>query len=161
MTERQSHFLPECFADTLLVKMLIKYTPNHQANIAEVFKSLKGPFANKKAIGIIDDDKRKDVYYKKFTIVTETDYYRHLSHPNKKHHLIVLKKACDSFIYNCAQSLDVDHPYLKNFELLKRRAKSVNVDTDNDFKNLINTLIQKKAAPLMEIQAILLEQITH
>lgn len=151
----QPHLLPECFADTLLVNMLIRSTTNHKRSIAQVFVALKTDFKNRKAIGIIDDDKDKDAYYKEFEVKTETDFYRHLVHPNKKHELIVIKKAVEDFLVRCAASVQVEHKLLKDINTLKRITKSQKVSNDPEFKNAINTLIQKKAAPLMQIRAIL------
>ena len=155
----QPHILPECFADTLLVNMLIKSTANHKRSITQVFGALKKDFKNRKAIGVIDDDKSKDDYYKEFKIEKDTSNYRYLIHKSKPHYLLVLKKDFERLIFSCAEQTSVKHSYLKDLGTLKRITKSANVHQNNEFKNLLNTLIQKKAPPLLEIQSILLEHL--
>ncbi len=152
----QPHLLPECYADTLLVNMLIRAEANHKRSISQVFVALKEDFKNRKAIGVIDDDKAKDDYYKEFNIESESQFFRHLKHPNDKHQLIVLKKDFEWFIMRCAASVAVEHKLLKDIQSLKKVTKAINIGTNSEFKNLLNTLIQKKAAPLMQIQQILL-----
>jgi hypothetical protein len=154
--EPMDGLLPECYGDTLLVEMLVKHEANHQKGISSVLKTMESKFKDRKAIGIIDDDKVKYTYYNEFTIkVSEDEYYRHVSHPNKKHDLIILKKDLEHFLIASAELADVKHKYLASVNILKKHSKSIN--PDNDFKNLINTLIQKKAKPLMEIQDIILK----
>jgi hypothetical protein len=157
----QPHLLPECHADTLLVNMLIKSTAAHQPSINEVFKTLKIFAAKKrKAVGIIDDDKRKDrdPFYKEFTLINANkENYKYLSHTNGIHHLIVTKgKGFERFITYCAEEVNVKHKLLNDFERLKYLAKSPNVHSDPDFKDLLNTLIQRKSPTLIEIRDILM-----
>lgn len=148
--------MPECYADTLLVHMLLKETANHQASISGVFKTLKSKaFKERKAVGIIDDDKRKDDYYKQFKIIQETESFNYLAHPNKLHYLIVLKPALEGFLTQCGFAAGVRHRLLNNKEQLKKALKNMNVGRDNDVKDLLNILFQKKALPLMKIKKIL------
>jgi len=147
--------MPECFADTLLVDMLIGSTSSHKRSITQVFAAFKKEFSNRRAVGIIDDDKKKDAYYNEFNITEETDCYRYLAHPNKRHFLIVIKKDLEDLIIKCAKTADIEHKLLGSVQQLKRVTKDMNVSKNTEVKDLINTLIQKKVKPLVEIQKIL------
>jgi len=158
----QPHLLPECHADTLLVNMLIKSTAAHQPNINEVFKTLK-IFVEKKrkAVGIIDDDKRKDrdPFYKEFKVVVEKINYKHLRHKNGHELIVTSGKGFEKFITLCAKESDVKHKLLNDFERLKQLSKSPAVHSNPDFKDLLNTLIQRQSPTLIEIRDILMRHV--
>jgi hypothetical protein len=153
--------LPECNADTLLVNMLIGATTAHNRGINTVFATLKKfESNNKKAIGVIDDDKRKDKdpYYKKYKLKKEYLCFKHLQHPNGIQELIVTHgKGFEKFIMRVAEEADVQHKLLKDFDRLKILAKSEAAKTDTDLKNLLNTLIQKNPPTLIYIREILMK----
>jgi hypothetical protein len=158
MKEHQPHLLPECFGDTLLVNTLIDADCNHKRSISQVFVTLKSDkFRKKKAVGIIDDDKRKDVYFKEFKIMKDTDCFKYLKHPNNLHFLIVLKKDLEDLLVKCGDSTGATHRLLRDKGLLKKAMKSINVGNDPEVKDLLNTLLQKKAEPLLKIKSILEE----
>jgi hypothetical protein len=155
MKESQDHLLPECFGDTMLINTLIKADCNHKPSISQVFITLKVHFKNRKAVGIIDDDKKKDDYYKEFKIIEETNYFRYLAHPNKLHFLIVLIPALEVFLIRCGNDYGVKHRLLNDSEQLKKVMKDMNVGTNGEVKGLLNDLLQKKAEPLIRIKQIL------
>ena len=63
--------IPECFADTLLIEMLVptKTRYNHQHSCFKVEATMKT--INKFAVGIIDRDKRQIKYLDEFQIIDE------------------------------------------------------------------------------------------
>jgi hypothetical protein len=154
MKDPQPHLLPECFGDTFLVNTLANADSNHKRSISQVFVALKNEFSKRKALGIIDDDKRKDAYYEEFKIVEETECYKYLAHPNKLHFLIVIKKDLEDLLIKCGNSTGVKHRLL-DVGPLKKAMKSMNVSKDPEVMDLLNTLIQKKAEPLLQIKSIL------
>lgn len=156
---KQPQILPECFGDTTLVNILIKSTSNHKRSISQVFVALKTDFSKRKCIGIIDDDKAKDKYYEEFVVVKETLTYRHLKHPKKHQEIIVLKKDLEHFLVNCAKSVKVEHELTSSVKVLKSHTKKQSIQANLKFKDLINTLIQKRTAPLIEVQAILMNHV--
>ena len=72
----------ECYADSLLIEMLGFKKPNHQFGINEVIKRLLATKTNK-AIGIIDDDKKKTALtFKDFVLVEEKESMCLLHYPS-------------------------------------------------------------------------------
>ena len=154
MKNPQPHLLPECFGDTFLVNTLADADSNHKRSITQVFAALKNEFSKRKAVGIIDDDRKKDAYYNEFIVVEETDCFKHMAHPNKLHFLIVIKKDLEDLIIKCGEKTKTKHRLL-DVGPLKRAMKSMNVSKDPEVKDLLNTLLQKKAEPLLRIGKIL------
>lgn len=152
------HVLPECYADTLLVNRLIQSTTNHKHSISKVFAALKGTFKNRTAIGIIDDDKRKDNYFNSFISIENNPLFRYMRHPNGKHFIIAIKGGgIEKLIIQCAKEVEYEHPLLADFEKLKAKSKSINEDPE--IREIINRLIQKKSATLMDLKNILLQHL--
>ncbi|MBS1685858.1 MAG: hypothetical protein JSS76_14005 [Bacteroidetes bacterium] len=154
------HLLPECYADTFLVNRLINAESNHQRGINAVFATLKSRAAKKqKGLGLIDDDKLKEklAYYKEYTLIHDYPCFRYMGHPSGIHFLIVTKGGgFEAFIKLCAEESGVEHRLLSDFRRLRILAKSPTVHQNKDFKDLVNTLIQKKSPTLMEIKRLLL-----
>jgi hypothetical protein len=152
------HVLPECYADTLLVNRLIQSTTNHKHSISKVFKALKETFSNSRAIGIIDDDKKKDYYFNSFKVLKDGPFFRYLAHPNGKHFIIAIKGGgIEKLILQGAKEVNFDHPLLADFEKFKLKSKSINEDIE--IRSIINALIKSKAPTLMDIKKILFQHI--
>ena len=77
----EPRIIPECYADTLLIKSVGYQLPNHQHSIGEVANLMVKNYKNKKVIGVIDNDKTKPSYFKDFEEI------------KKAHNLILKKKS--------------------------------------------------------------------
>lgn len=153
--KKQLHLLPECYADTLLVNRLIQSFSNHKHSISKVFAALKEAFKDKIALGIIDDDKKKDKYFYEFKLLADKTHFRYLAHPNGLHYIIAIKGGgIEKLIISCAEEVSFTHPLLEDIELLKAKSKSIN--EDGELRKIINSLIQMQSPTLMEIREILL-----
>jgi len=94
-----SNIYTECWADSLLIEMLGYKKPNHQFGINEVIKQLLHTKVNK-AIGIIDDDKKKTApIFKNFSLIDEKESMRLLQFPSSNKYLILLKPAFEKWVF--------------------------------------------------------------
>ncbi len=57
--ERINCIIPECYADTNLINLLIGKDCNHQKGCPNVCKTMAHKFNNEFAVGIIDKDKHE------------------------------------------------------------------------------------------------------
>ncbi|MBS1594664.1 MAG: hypothetical protein JST90_10075 [Bacteroidetes bacterium] len=138
--------------------MLAKSEPIHQPGIGDVFNSLQHSAKKLKAIGVIDEGKRNKVftYYREFAVKKTYPNFKLLTHPNGLHSLIETKgEGFEKFITLCADEAVVKHKILADFKRLRQLAKSPAAEFNQDLKDLINTLIQKKSPTLLKMREIL------
>jgi hypothetical protein len=129
--------------------------PNHAPNIQQVCLALakKGP--KEKAIGFIDSDKKKPKYYDEFKMVDMAKNVQLLKHKNKDQYLVVVKPAMDGFIFSLCTDLEIDtskYRLPKKFEAFLSFTKKESIKKDTNFKNLLNTIKQKKAPAVEKIR---------
>jgi len=153
--ERWIQLLPECYADTLLVEMLGFKYPNHRSSINEVANAMlhKG-YKNQLAIGIIDEDKRQPKYFSEFETIDSSDRLTLKKHPDKHHFLIILSPAFEKFIAFAAEAVEVsleDYGFDRE-KYFKSICKSQQVASNQDVKQLLNTINQKESPPTEQIK---------
>lgn len=148
------NLLPECYGDTLLVEMLGFKRPNHQTSgIGQVIKVMKERYSTRLAIGIIDADKKiTPSYYKEFHLAEEKNGLKLLKHQDRNHYLIMVAPALEGFILQAAEDVGIQQKPFDNLKNLKRITKSIHVRQNQDFKNFLNRLRQKKAPGFITIQ---------
>jgi hypothetical protein len=125
--------------------------PNHQTNgIGEVLRVIEKDFLKQKAVGIIDNDKAnkelKAKFFGQFQKEKEENHLIRLKHPDRQSYLILLCPALERFILFSAKECGIPEneiPYTK--ERLRRLAKSKDVEKDQQLKQFLNRIIQKKA----------------
>ncbi len=148
---RNLQILPECHADTLLIDMLGFKYPNHQASINNVANTMLKKYDKRLAIGIIDNDKKQPTYFKSFQQIQHKDGLILKKHPKQKHFLIIVSPVFEKWIFKLADSVEV-LPSKYGFASLKqfqRSTKSIHVAKNQQVKQFINTLKQKKAKGMM------------
>ncbi len=149
--KKSPRILPECYCDTLLVMLLMQIIPNHQTNgISGVLSRMEKDFSKQKAVGIIDNDKViKEVrakFCEKFEKVDENNLLIKMKHKEHQNYLILLCPALERFILISARECGIPEneiPYTE--ERLRRLAKSRDVENDQNLKQFLNRIIQKKA----------------
>lgn len=148
--DREPRILPECYADTLLIRIALAVKANHQSNISNVAKALKTNYKNRLAIGIVDNDKTQSAYFKEFDKIKEKDGLILKKHPNKKHYLIYLNPAFEQWVFDAAEVLGVEPAKYKirNIKYFKKVSKDINVENNQQVKNFLNTIKQKKNSPV-------------
>ena len=149
---REYRIIPECHIDTLITQSILDLKVNHAASSGAVANKMKGDFAKKKALGIVDNDKKRvPNYFSEFELIEETKGLQFKKHKEREHYLIIVSPAADKWIYNSAIDLGIDltaSPYkIKNFKGFLRLTKSHKVAENQSIKDLLNTLKQKKGSP--------------
>ncbi len=148
--------LPECEGNTLLIEMLGYKNPNHTSNIGQVAKKLQDNFTNRTAIGIIDKDKSSiPSYFRAFDLIDSFDYLEFKKHPEKSHYIIMLIPAFEDFILQVADDIDVS---IKNYKFntekyFREQCKKQNTRSNQNLKNFLNTINQKRAPSTEKIKA--------
>ena len=154
---RYPNLIPECNVDTAFVEMLGYIDPNHAPDISTVSSILEAKNANQRAIGFIDNDKKKPKYISQFKVFDNgIGNVKLLKHPAKEQYLVVVHPAMDKFIYDLCGVLGVNLSHygfpreLKTFIAFTKRRS---IKTDKNFKNLLNTIKQKNPPEIARIQA--------
>ena len=70
----------------------------------------------------------------------------------KNHYLIMIAPALEGFILRAAADVDIQQKPFDNLKSLKRITKSIHISQNQDFKNFLNRLRQKKAPGFITIQ---------
>ncbi|MCB9231957.1 MAG: hypothetical protein H6581_09855 [Bacteroidia bacterium] len=150
-----SRILPECYADTCLVRVLIRENvTNHNCSKGQVANLMRdNKRLQSKALGIVDHDPtRKNVpnYFKTFQLVEESHDLRKLKHPEKNQYLIEICPAFETWILNCAELVN----YTKGMDLnqLKKLTKTMKSTDDPVLKQYLQVLLDKKSPPVLTLQ---------
>ncbi len=146
------NILPECFADTEMIKIIGFKRANHCPSIGAVANKMKKNYKNRLAIGIVDRDKPGTIpsYFNNFEVIGDFEGFQVKNLPHTKHYLIVIEPALEQWIIDTAFTLDIP---LKRYgfdtlKKLKRITKNQHVGRNENFKDLINRMHQKKSSPL-------------
>lgn len=154
--------IPECYADTLLVEVLGFSRPNHQLGIGVVFNEIRKKFEKRRAVGIIDDDKRKPKDLDLFKFVVEQAGIKKLRSSNLPNTtILIISPAFENWVFENARSVEVD-PGKYGFRSgkdLQKACKRIDVNKDEQVKQLLNALKQKKAPGFECLQAWITEAI--
>ena len=148
------NILPECYADTLLIEMLLSGRPNHQMGIGQVNRMLSTKFKNRPALGIVDNDKRKPSDFEQYELIEEIHDIQKRQHKEHSHTLLVITPAFEDWVFENSAAVSVD---LAKFgfgdrKKFKKASKDQNVSHNQQMKQFLNTLIQKKAPGLMQLR---------
>lgn len=145
----EEFLIPECYVDTELIRIIRSKLPRHEQGISKVIGILEEKRnVNKKLIGVVDKDKQKHSHFSDFKVVKETTHLILKKHKERKHYLIVICPAIEVWLLDCAKMVEARHDF-DSLESLKRLAKRTIVDSK--VKNFINTLKQKQAPPMVQI----------
>ncbi len=139
-------FIPECFAETEMVKMLFDITPrdvlNHADGIHSVSKALKKQdnrgFIN---IGFTDNDKRNlPPYFDEFHVVDQIENVVLKKHPHSNDYLIIVSPAIEEFLLTQLKQLgktplDFDLP--NEFKLFRHKLKKHTIGFHEGYKRML------------------------
>lgn len=140
---RSLDIIPECSIDTTLVESITsdyqsKFYYNHQKGCNTVCKEMRDRFADSFAVGIIDDDKKKDKYIEEFNVVNFNLQIevpiKLLKHNNKNHYIILVQEDAESFILNAFLESGVE-PSLYGLPNNKKELKDNFTEFDFDRKH--------------------------
>ena len=139
----KTNIMPECYVDTNLIEYLIGDTVGHQHCCSKVVGTMKRVFADRFAVGIIDDDKVEMGYVNECELIALTHHLKLMKHKEKPHYIILVNPAIDGFIMDCAKEMGLnikEYNLPENFNAFKKRAKSTTSARDKDFRQLFVAL---------------------
>lgn len=137
MSKRHVEILPECYVDTTLISILLGNGVSHKMGCPSVAKEMQsGRLADRFAVGIVDNDKRKLPFFEQFTIVAENSNLHLFRHPQKPQFLIKIggeAEAIETFVLACAKEAGIDLSlYGLEPDLESLKAKTKNTASVND-----------------------------
>ncbi|MBC7568376.1 MAG: hypothetical protein H7319_01415 [Spirosoma sp.] len=167
MPDRPTLFLPECHADTALIRFLFPdpLLTIHTTGCPDVARTMKLPRADDyRLIGIVDNDKKLMMHCKGFfgyfDVIEEVDRLSVRKHPETAQHIVIIDKAIETFLlWNAAQiSLDVSlFGFATDIKRLGNQLKTPAIETDPDYQKLLAELFDKKAPGFVSLQRVLTE----
>ncbi len=156
-------FYPECHADTALIIFLVQNSEliEHAAGINEVAKSLETAKSDTvRLIGIIDNDKHKPRYFCQFETIKEENKICFLHKPDTNQFLLIIDKAIESFLLWNAEQVGVnvaDYGFSPDVKRFGNKLKSVNIETDPNYIQLLADLHAQNAPGIITLQTLLHE----
>ena len=94
----EPRIMPECYADSLLIKSIGYQGANHQHGIGEVARLMIKNYTNKKVIGIVDNDKTMPRYFDGFKEIKRGEGLIVKRKTGTKHYLIIVCKDFEDWI---------------------------------------------------------------
>lgn len=141
---RINYIIPECYIDTNLIKTLLNVDGvNHQKGCNQVCKVIKEKFADKFAVGIIDNDKMKPPYLSEFKEIAHSEHIALFKHPQKAHFIITISPAMEGFILDNAQANDIvlsEYNLPSDLDAMKLITKDVQSDKEPRFRKFFYTM---------------------
>lgn len=170
MPDRPVLFLPECHADTTLIRFLFPdpLLVIHESGCPEVARTMMSPRASDYLlIGIVDNDKKLGIHHKGFfrgfEVIGEQDKLSVRKHPNTNQYIIVVDKAIESFLIWNAEQVGLDlsaYSFASTVKLLGNQLKLPTIETDPNYLSLLTDLHARQAPGFLTLERILNDIIT-
>lgn len=148
--------MPECYADTNLINVLVGKMCNHQKGCATVCKTLNERLQNQFAIAIIDRDKRQPNAIKQYDEIAQTPSLIICKHRERPHYLILINPAIEEFILSAANELGLnlkDYNMSSDLDELKKITKTIAAKDNKSLSRLYRDL--KVASNFAQLNAVL------
>lgn len=165
MLERAIQYLPECHADTALLRHFI---PDHSFSIhclgcPEVANTMLSVKADEyRLIGLVDNDNDLDTrckgFFKSFTVVEQDNRIVLRENSIRQQYLIVIDKAIESFLIWNAERVGVDmesYGFVPTVKQLRRQTKLPAIETDPNYRQLLTDLHTRQAPGFLTLERIL------
>ncbi|MDQ6479637.1 hypothetical protein [Dyadobacter sp. LHD-138] len=153
-------FIPECYADTTLVRFLTKNDTRviHASGYPEVGTTMRNAPADTMLIGFVDDDKRIPPYFGDFETIDIGDRVLFKKKVDMERYLIVVQRAIESFLLWNAEQVGIDlgdFGFPRDIKPLGNRLKSIQIEGDESFQMLLAALDNNNAPGFVRIRFIL------
>jgi hypothetical protein len=163
-----SHFVPECYFDTVLFKKILKTNKrlkhrkgcNNVVNSFRIVKGKKGDLFDSFGVGMVDKDKQELDYLNECEPIIESDNLILWKHKEKQHFVIQLCPPIEKWI---VEILEADNRsveefgYSKDYKKLKHAIKEdIDDESDKKLNNLLNAILASKSETIKKLEAILL-----
>jgi hypothetical protein len=164
---RRIRFLPECHADTALIGFLLNddetlYRHSQGSEVAKDMKAAADSGDFDRVVGIVDGDKTsKPRYFDSFELMFEKDNVQLHKKSGAEEYLLVIvgkKVGIETFLLTNAEHVGVnfqDYGFDTAMKELKPRFKSVNIETDPNYRQLLTDLHALNAPGLITLQTLL------
>ena len=153
-------FVPECHADTTLIRFLTNNNPYiiHASGYSDVGVIMGKSPVSSLLVGFVDDDKRIPPYFDDFEILNAGDKVIFKKKAGVERYLIVIQKAIESFLIWNAEQVEVElgnYGFPRDIKQLGNKLKSLQIERDEDFQNLLAALNTKNAPGFVRIRTLL------
>lgn len=141
--ERLNYIIPECYADTNMINVLVGKDCNHQKGCSTVCKILSNNFKDRFAVGIIDKDKHEPKALKEYRVVASNKHMIVYKHTIKSHYILQIVPAVEMFILNAISEKQLDitrYGYDGDLEHFKQKTKGVLAKKDPQLTRLCYAL---------------------
>jgi len=166
-------FLPECFADTVLITMLAPpdVIVDHISGVYNVVKEMKNTAINRPTytvVGIVDKDvtykpERKPTYFNDFVLEEIGDKLTYGRKPGTRQQLILVDKAIETFLLWNANQVNVDvslYGFSGDLKVFCKQMKSATIGSDPNYRRLLVDLHTHQAPGFLTLERILNDFIT-
>ncbi len=167
MPDRIVRLLPECHADTALIRFLFPdpILSIHCEGCTEVATiMLSASSASYRFIGIVDNDKRLNMhckgFFSQFESVQEHDKISVRRHPEREQVVLILDKAIETFLLWNAQQVDIDmvqYGFSQEPKRLGNQFKTPTIETDPNYLRLLTDLYAHQAPGIITLKNLLNE----
>lgn len=142
------HFIPECHAETEMVKILFKgldFYKNHQKGIDKVSKVLKSDkMMGKYNIGFVDnDDHNIPKHFDEYNILNEQNHVIFKKHQERNRYLIIVDPAMERFLHyqlDEIQKTPSDFGLPNDFKQFRHVLKNSQLERNENYKRMIREL---------------------
>lgn len=141
--ERTNIVVPECYADTNLMNVLVGKMCNHQKGCSTVCKTMNERLHNQFAVAIVDKDKRQPEATKQYEEIGQTSCLVVCKHRTRPHYLILVDPAIEEFIIHAVNELGInlkDYNLPTELEDLKKITKTVSAKDNPTLSRLFRDL---------------------
>jgi hypothetical protein len=128
-------------------------------SIGAVKNALSKNFKSNKAVGIIDNDKKKPADFAEFILAEEKEGLQRRLRTNALHTLLVINPAFEYWVFENARLVNVN-PEQYGFhspKYFRTMCKKENAGQHQPLKNFLNTLKQKNAPSFVQLTAWICE----
>ncbi|MEZ4775325.1 MAG: hypothetical protein R3D00_19225 [Bacteroidia bacterium] len=145
------HLIPECFADTEMVRIIFKDLEscnlNHASGISEVSKALqKKDLPNYLNIGFVDKDRKNVPFYlDEFEIVEQVANVAFKKHPTSNDYLFIVDPAIERFLLQELAEINKppsDYQLPDDFKNFKKTLKKTHIQNHLGYKHMVSDLLE-------------------
>jgi len=159
------HIISECFIDRVFIEIVCELkdlSTNKQHGKFNVLNCMEKSYKNKKALGIIDEDRgnnRPNLFKKQFVLNTQMPNINVWRHEIEHHIIIEIKPAADGFIFQEGQRLGImkGDSLPKEYKDFCKLAKDDNIHKNLELRDLIKSIKKDCSETIIEIQKLVKE----
>jgi hypothetical protein len=168
MENWQSHFVPECFFDTVLFKKILqtnkrlKHTKgcNNVVNRFRIVKNKKGDLYDTFGVGMVDKDKVDLDYLKECEEVLADANLILWKYPGRPHYIIQLHPPLEKWVLQILKESKInirELGYSDDWKVLKRQLKDDIDDEENvQLGKIVNAIVNSNHRVVEKLRTILL-----